>query len=309
MKADLITPSFRGDLELARDLCTSVDRFVDPDIGHVVLVPRRDLRMFSSLSSPRRRFVALEDVLPSWFVRLPLPHRLRIPGLIDKRLREVWLTPASMPVRGWIVQQIAKMAAPAYSQAEVFVFADSDVVFVRPFGPADFEDGGNVRLFRRPGVTEELRTHRTWHRESAKLLGLPETHFFGADYIGNLITWRRDTLQALHARLSEIGKADWRLVIARTLHLSEYILYGVFAEHVMANRSGHYFSDADLCHCSWHYDLTTPAGLDHFVQEFPGHSCSFLIQSTDPLSLSERRALISRLTAATAAHPTGAGCP
>ncbi len=70
-KVELLTLSYRGDYEVCRLLCESVDRFVPADIEHRLAVPRADLDLFASLANSRRRLIAQEDLLPNWFVPVP----------------------------------------------------------------------------------------------------------------------------------------------------------------------------------------------------------------------------------------------
>jgi hypothetical protein len=292
-EVSLITISYRGDFELARDLCASIDRFADSEIEHVLVVPRTDLSLFSPLAAGRRRLVAVEAVLPRGYVRLPLPHHIAF-GPYKRLIREIWWGPTGL-VRGWIVQQILKLSAPAITRAEVIVFADSDIVLVRPLSASLFTRESQVRLYGVPGATADSEMHQEWHAVSARLLGIDIKPYFGSDYIGNLITWRRDSILALQARLTAVGGERWDMIIAREKAFSEYILYGIFAEHVLGLRnSAHFPTSEDLVHAGWHYPLTTLAGIDEFIEGFEPHHVAVAIQSTERFSVEERRVLIQR---------------
>src|SRR6202043_921917 len=78
------------------------------------------------------------------------------------------------PVRGWIQQQVVKLAAIAASEDDVVLVVDSDVEFVRPFTAEMFVRDGTVRFFRKPNqIDKRLPRHMTWHRVARALLGLP----------------------------------------------------------------------------------------------------------------------------------------
>jgi hypothetical protein len=289
----LITISYRGDFELARELCASIDRFADSDIEHVLVVPRSDLSLFSPLATGGRRLIAKEDVLSNDYTRLPLPHQIGL-GPYRRLIREIWWGPTGL-VRGWIVQQIVKISAPAITNRQVIIFADSDIVLVRPLSGGLFTDESRVRLYRVPGATADSAMHRKWHTVSARLLGIESKPYFGADYIGHLATWRRDTILQLQKLLTEVGGKRWDKVIASERAFSEYILYGIFAEHVLGfHDSGHFSTSRDLVHANWHYELNTPAGIDQFVDGFESHHIAVAIQSTEKFSVDERRVLIGR---------------
>ena len=289
----LITISYRGDFELARDLCASIDRFAHPDIEHILVVPRSDLSLFSPLVTGSRRLIAVESVLPKGYVRLPLPRHIAI-GSYRRLIREIWWGPTGI-VRGWIVQQILKLSAPAITRRDVVVFADSDIVLVRPVSTSLFTGETGVRLYRVRGATENSAMHQKWHTVSARLLGLESKPYFGADYIGNLISWRRDVILQLQARLTSLAGKRWDKIVARQTAFSEYILYGIFAEHVLGpSHCEHFPTSEDLVHAGWHYALTAPAGLDEFVQGFEPHHVGVAIQSTERFTVDERRLLIQR---------------
>ena len=129
----VMTPSFRGDYELCVDLNRSVLALRRPDVEHHVIVPRRDLRC--SPARRRRTVVrAEEDLLPRSFIPLPwLNYILNLRAPFP-------------PVRGWIKQQILKLAAVARSDADVVVMVDSDIQFIRPFAAETFVRDGIVRL-------------------------------------------------------------------------------------------------------------------------------------------------------------------
>ena len=262
----LITTSFRRDLERCRMLCESVDRFVHAGIPHYLLVDRRDVRLFEPLGDSRRRIIVVEDMLPRWLRRAPWSKRW-------------WLSARTLPVRNWILQQIVKLSVCDHVDADAYAFVDSDVAFIRPFEVTHVLRGGNVRLFRVP-ESGRGRRHLKWHRAAARLLGLPPRDYFGSDYIGNIITWRRDVLRQLQAHLAGRRWGGWQPRLCNTLDLSEYILYGIFAEFTLGtDAAGHYVEDQDLCHCSWHYPLNTQAEADAFADRVgPGHR-AVLIQS------------------------------
>lgn len=210
--------------------------------------------MFRQFAGHRTTLVTAEDLLPWWIFRIP-------------RVRKVWMSLKTLPVRSWIVQQLMKLSVASKIDADVFCFVDSDVAFIRNTDAGTFLQGDTVRLFRRPGQANQP-SHQRWHRSSARLLGLPEQDYFGSDYIGNMITWRRDCLMQLHRHIEKTTGKHWLRAVASELHLSEYILYGIFAEHVKGlEASGHDPQHNDLCHCSWDYQIDGPADIERFFAE------------------------------------------
>jgi len=299
VKASLVTVSFRGDWSLAKELCQSIDRFVDVGMEHVIIVPSSDARLFAPFGTQRRRVATVEDVLPSSFRRVMRSFRIEF-GPFSRRFREMWLTPAGL-IRGWIMQQIVKLSSDVVTTGDIIVFADSDLYFVAPLTMDHLARGNLARLYWRPGETRDRSKHRSWHAAAAKLLALPANDYFGADYIGNPISWRRDVLDKLKARIAEVSGRTWQDTLAATPTLSEFILYGVFADHVLGEETnGHFHDERDLTHASWHYDAGQNGGFDAFASNLGADQIAVLIQSTEDLGVDDRRSMIERMIAARA---------
>lgn len=249
-------------------LCASVDRFVDGDIEHLLLIDRRDVEMFKPLCGERRRIAVAEDALPWWL-------RHRVPG--SKRW---WINFRGMPVRNWIMQQVIKLSMPSYTDADVGIFVDSDVVFIRPFSPDQVVQNDRVRLLRQPGAAE-LPSHVRWHNTARRLLGISGEGYLGADYIGNLITWRRQLVLDLQQHLARLHRCPWQAAVAGSLHFSEYILYGAYVEHVrgLGEPTGHEPYADSLCHCSWEHAIDKADDLDNFFGRLDPRHVAILVQS------------------------------
>lgn len=265
----LVTCSYGPDLQRCEALCQSVARYVDPAIEHVLIVPKRDAALFEPLTNERTRVVTVESILPIKAWQLPFQRRW-------------WLTTCSPPVRGWILQQLTKLSATQAVTSDAICFADSDVSFIRPFTADMVYQGEALHLQRTPGPPPKA-THQRWHRESGRLLGLELSDWYGSDYIGQLVTWRCDTVRQMTDRITKTAGRHWAKVICNTLHLSEYILYGIFVEHAMgfekANASP---VSEELCHCSWHYHSHNDAGeldVEAFLAELSPKQVAVLIQS------------------------------
>lgn len=233
----IVTCSYAPDLKRCRRLCRSIDRLVPADIEHCIIVPRRDYPLFRNLQNARRRVVITQDVVPGGFYHLPIA-------------KKIWLSPDLTPVRGWIMQQITKLSASFAVNSELILFADSDVEFIRSLNTQLIYRSEQLRLHRVPGAKQE-GAHRHWQHRAARLLG-EKPRYFGSDYVGQLITWRRSNLQALHTHIENTHGRPWYQPVAHSLRFSEYILYGAFVEHVVGlEASGHFSCHDDICHCCW----------------------------------------------------------
>jgi hypothetical protein len=223
----IITPSFEPDFERCQLLAESVLRHAAAHVQHYIIVDRRDERLFSSLRSARTHIVRKEDVLPWWLRRLPLSSRW-------------WLNLKGLPVRGWIIQQLTKLSVPEICGADTFLFLDSDAFLVRAYDPRDAAKDGVYPMFREL-LPRETPYNDEWHRAAAKLLGLPVQEHYSTNYVTQLVTWRRDNVLKLQRHIEDRTSRPWVESLLGFHALSEYVLYGVFCEHVLGASSGHYF--------------------------------------------------------------------
>src|SRR5262249_23483442 len=149
---------------LFAQLHRSVLEFTSDDTVHHVIVPWAHRSHFARYASKRCRIWTHPELLPWRYVRLPLP-----PG-------GVWINSARPwpPVRGWVMQQAAKIAAARAVEADAVLLADSDVVLVRPTTAEKFMVDGQLTLFRKQdAVSAGMKRHIIWHQVARDLLGLP----------------------------------------------------------------------------------------------------------------------------------------
>ena len=199
---------------------------------------RRNLALFRPLDGGRTYVIAKEDVLPAGLKRLPGLNRWRSSGTL-------------VPISGWLVQQIAKMAMAELLKVPTLLMVDSDAVFVRDVDPLLFARDGTTRLFKSAGaIPASMTDHVTWHENAARLLGIPATSAPFDDYIGQVISWRRDLVLAMCRRIEAVTGTSWANAIARTMHVSEYLLYGVFVERV-ASAPSVWIDSNPRCNLRW----------------------------------------------------------
>lgn len=100
------------------------------------------------------------------------------------------------PLRGWIIQQLVKLAVASQMSEKIIVTADSDLIFVRPVTAETFAPGGRPRLYRLDdGVDNSLPRHMRWHAVARDLVGLaaPPSSVAGLrERLGQLGPRRRD---------------------------------------------------------------------------------------------------------------------
>ena len=270
MKIALITPSYSRDYDRCRILCESVARWVDPAIDHLVIIPNRDRHLFAGLPG-RSEILTVESILPCG---------------VHQVLEKWWLTLCSLPVRGWIMQQIVKLSAGAFLNYDAYLHADSDVMMIKPLKSEQFLSGNKLRLYKVSGEMPSDR-HQLWHRNAHRMLGIAKTDQSIYDYIAPLASWRRDCIEKMLDTIQVVACKHWFSVLCSTLHFSEYVLYGVYVSSIPQEVSGHYEESVSLCHCSWWHDIKSVEDLKQFLDKVTEQHVAIQIQSNLGLNAEE----------------------
>ena len=277
---EVITPSYAPDFDLCADLNASVLAH-GKGARHTIIVPPRDVTLFEALAGQDTVIRSVEEFLPG-LRRLP---------------RNFWLNPRRpwLPVRGWIAQQLVKLAAAAASDSDLVLMVDSDIVFVRPFGAGTFlSPSGRPEFYRlEAAVDERLPRHVLWHEAAHRLLGLglrPPTPL--PDYVSCPCVWEPAAVRALLERIEDVASAPWQRVIAAEPHVSEMMLYGVFVDALLADSPARHVVDDMRCHR--HYDEVAldEAELRRFLSEIRPVDHSVMISAKSGTDLEKRRAAL-----------------
>jgi len=76
-----------------------------------------------------------------------------------------------------------------------------------------------------------MERHVLWHRVARDLLGLRRTARPPLpDYVTPVGIWDPRTVRAMQRRLTEVSGRHWLDALTARLHVSEFVIYGVFAE-------------------------------------------------------------------------------
>ena len=290
MKTAVMTASWSADLERCSLMCESVDRFQSGDWHHYLLVEPRDVAAFRSLEGPRRTVVSETDLFPRWLRAFPDP--------VSFGRRRVWLSPFSLPLRGWHAQQIRRMALAQHIDADMLLSIDSDVVMVRPYDPSVMWVDGKMRMFRiDAGISQDMSEHHLWLAHAGKLLGLPAAVSPAHDYINTFIGWRVDTARAMLEHIEKINGRNWVRALISSRAISECTIYGRFADEVLKGE-GHLRSDQALCHMLWDRETypETLEGLESFMRDLQPEHVAVGVQSFVGYPLSEIRRLAFSVT-------------
>jgi hypothetical protein len=281
-----ITPSYAPDFHRCKLLCWSIEQFVSAPVKHYIVVENKDLSLFQQLANERTIILTKEEILPTWIKRIPFLDRKNIWLNFKGYKTGNWL------VRGWLIQQIVKLAAAQYVNEEVLIFLDSDVAFIDHFDVYSLINDGKVRLFRVELSTDlDMEFGKKWKVSAKKLLNLPPENNYYDFYVSQVITWRRSNLIRLYKSLEKNFKQDWLEVVVGVKDLSEYVLYGLFASHVIGDSSGHYNDHLQkICWCYWKDIPMSDGELKEFFQEAQtsGHKAVMIsAKSSIDLSIEE----------------------
>jgi hypothetical protein len=283
-KLAVITPTFRGDAEIFADLHRSVLAFTPPDTVHHVLVPAGDRHLFARYQGPRCQIRAKSDFLPRRYLRVDR-------GSTYVNIRRPW-----PPIRGWITQQITKIAATAESDAQVVLVADSDVVLVRPVRADQFFVAGRMCLHREENaVTADMKRHVIWHQVARDLLGLPPAPPPPLpDYVAAFNVWDPQVARALQQRIAQTTGRDWVSAFTGQLHISEFILYGVFIDELLNASAPPPPMPTTICHNNWQRTpLDYPAAIA-FADRLGPDAVAMMISAKSRTGIGVRRAAIQR---------------
>jgi len=280
----VITKSFAPDFELCAALNRSMLENSPETIHHHIIVPRPDLKLFDRLAGPRTHVRCEADLLPRTFVRMPFSNIM------------VNLGRPFPPVRGWIQQQVIKLAAIAASEDDAVLVVDSDVEFIRPFTAEMFVRDGTVRFFRGPNqIDRRLSRHMKWHRVACALLGLPAAEPPYPDYISSPLAWNPEIVRQMLARVAATTGRPWPTTIAGQLDFSECVLYGIFVDAVMGATANAFVSDDSLCLVYWKNTPLNPEGAAQFVGGIRPTDIAAVIQSKSRTPSAVREAIFAAL--------------
>ncbi len=280
----IITPSYGPDFELCRTLNRSVLEFLPPSVKHYIFVDRRDLQLFGTLAGERTLVATKEEIMPKGIVQIPGLNR--------------WISTATLlPISGWLVQQIAKIATAELLTESTLVMVDSDALFIRDVEPALFSGNGASRLYRCPGaITADMTAHVTWHHSACQLLGVAPDPPPMDDYIGQIISWDRELVRRMCARIESVSGHSWHAALARKRAVSEYLLYGLFVEKVVGAAGNVWIDERSRCKTHWELSPLLESDLAEFATKFADGDFALMIGSHSRTSAQTRRAAIEMAT-------------
>jgi hypothetical protein len=283
-KLEILTKTYAPDLELFEDLHASIAKFTDDEVIHRVVVDDADKGLFERFRSDRCQILGVRETIPKTFVKVPTKNLMI-------NLRHPW-----PPVRGWILQQLVKLSMAERSDADIVLLMDSDVVLTKPVDASLFQTDDKLNFSRIEGAVHEgMRRHILWHEAAREMLGLsndvsPPLN----DYVDAFNIWSPDIVRALCSRISEKSGKAWQTAFAANLHVSEFILYGVFVDEVLRASAPVCAVNRMRCHNYWgELPLDLDAALS-FVGRARDDDIALMISAKSRTELSIRRQAIAQ---------------
>lgn len=268
-----VTPTFRPDLERCTLLVESMNRLA-ADFKHYLIVDHAEIPAFRHLQNSRTVLIESEEILDRCFVQFPAA-------------KGYWLTYRTLPVRGWMIQQILKLGAVRVIPEEVFVVIDSDNTLVRPFRTDCLLQDGKLGLLDVDGVVGKVPI---WTKVARDLVGSPADCATLRGHVGDMITWHRQHVLDLQERIEATTGLPWQIAIARKHTFSEYILYGVYIREVIGyEASRHNPTIRPLVRQPWDHDLSNVDGLRHFIVDIEPENVAVMVSSQSGITAASTR--------------------
>lgn len=268
----VVTASYAPDFERCRLLCETMDARLSGYAKHYILVEHRDVALFRRLENGHRVVVDERDILPGWLKPYWDPFSLC--------RRRVWLSTRTVPLRGWHVQQLRRLAIAFHVEEDGLFYCDSDVAFLKPYDCRSLWRSKDLRLFRRDNALlgDCPGDQKVWSRNAARTLGLNHSAPSPHDYIGTLIAWRRDTVRSMCAHIEQQHRKHWAQAIAADRRFSECMIYGRYVDDVLAGKN-HFHDPAELCRVYWFEPAPSEAEFRAFVAEMDSDQVAIGMQS------------------------------
>lgn len=231
-KIAFVTQTYKPDFPQCKLLCKSMDLFAD-SFDHYIFVNDEDFKYFGCLNYGRHHVFKKSTILPWYFIRIPF----KILG------HHFYVSPFTMPMREWIMQQICKLGIFEVigESYDAVLNIDSESVFFKPFDINVIIKGNKYRMYRTENTSLEV-AHNDYCKAIVSFFNnsIPKDILFKYNYMDMPMCFERSNLTIM---LSEIAKNNifksWKFLLANTYRFSENYTYGNFCANVLNNR--HHF--------------------------------------------------------------------
>lgn len=283
-----ITPTFSGDLDRFSLLRDSIRAFGQGQVPHYALVNTEDLAALEALHLPGVIPIVSRDLLAPEVEakRLDYLHSggrrwKTLQRSLNKRLG--WYDRARY--YGWQIQQVLKLAVPAYLPHRVYVSFDSDIVVTRPFELSDFVRGEKVVLYESVGSLAARAKPHGWYVNACRLLEQPTPEKAGdrvIDYVAQPFVFEKGATLQLHRWLeSRYARPWWESLFSLPLGgWSEFMTYGLFVrEHL--GHAGVWVEQANANNIWLHTEAERRDAANFIAGVFDNPAAKYLVLQAD----------------------------
>lgn len=254
-KIAIVTQSYKNDYNECKLLCKSIDKFA-PTLSHFIFVNDEDIKIFADLNYARHKVYRKSVILPKYLIRLPwkiMGHHFHV-------------SPFTIPVREWIIQQICKLGIFEVlgEEFDVTLNIDSETVLMKPFNFNEIYNNGKWLMYRVPNVNEP--SHEDYCNAAHKLLNINED-ISKWNYMNTPVAFVRENVEALLKTIGNGYIGGWKRRLCNTYRFSEYYTYAIFTEHKL-NLKNHFITDK---HVFPQIDISECNDVEDFKQKI--HSC------------------------------------
>lgn len=265
----LITPSYRGDLDSCRLLCDSIDRYVTGYDVHYIVIGDEDADAFVGFEGESRRVIVSSSLLPSLW------------ALPKWRGRRYWWAPhLRLPIYGWHLQQMRKIAMTLAQPSERVMCIDSDNCFCRPLDLSAMASSPKLAHHVAAGDINPTRpSHVRWWQNAHRLLGLSVPALPGDDFISQMVLWERRAVATMVKRIEGASRLPWWQALARIRHFSEYLIYGVAVANDPELAQRHERVSQSPCLTYWEGPALDRGAMAAFIEGLAPGQTTIAIQS------------------------------
>lgn len=271
--AAFVTPTFPADLGRCELLVESRERLA-PDFKHYLLIDEPHIPAFKHLESQTTKIIPSRELLGNYL--------RRIPGKSGH-----WIGVFTPPVRGWMTQQLRKLAICQHISDDIVICIDSDTAFIRPFSVDHVMENGKIGLL---DVDYRDASIDKWTRVSESLLGLPRNSVDVRNHVAHLVPWVRNHVVDMLHHIEKTQNKPWQIALARRLTFSEYTLYGAYIRgNVGYERSMHVPSSKPLVRQPWSHDFSTDQNIRDYICKTHPANIAVMVHSKFGISADDLR--------------------
>jgi hypothetical protein len=141
-------------------------------------------------------------------------------------------------------------------------------------------------------VRPDMARHVRWHHVARRMLGLPAPGDGPLpDYVSAMSIWDPVVLRKMQQHITTVTGKHWFDAVAGELHVSEFMLYGIFADEVLGDRR---VLQQPLCHDYYERVPLTSETAAAFAESMPPDSFGAMVSSHSKTPMSIRAEAFAR---------------